>query len=418
MLRGPTSPDKTDAGGIRALLDAGSLAPILALSFLASISTGAVNNGVFFIAKEQYGFDRVPSAVLGLLVGGVYVPAALLIGPALRALIRRSQRVTARRVLVTLMVVMAGLCTLPSVVRHEAGIWLFIVLYIPMMGALWPIAEAYLSGGRRGDGLRKATGAFNLVWASAVAVAAWGMAPLLGIGRPLLILIGLGVIHLICIGPILLLPPDPRRHVDETHEPHPISYVGLLRVFRWLLVLSYVLLAALNPIMPWRLDLIGVDIAWQTPVVSAWMVSRVAMFWLVGQWGGWHGRWRTPLWSGALLVGGFLGVLLSTSIAGAIASLVVFGAGAGVIYAAGLYYAMEVGSAEVEAGGKHEAVIGSGYTIGPMLVLLALFVTGQDADASDAFPRLLSLLTLGATGIFVVLAIRSARRAMRAANDR
>lgn len=419
MLRSSPSPDNASGRppGWGSAVGGASLGPVLLLSFLASISTGAVNNGVFFIAKEQYDFGRAPSALLGLLVGGVYVPAALLIGPALRRLIRRHEVVTTRRALVALMVVMALLCAVPSVVTHQAGIWIFVVLYIPLMGALWPIAEAYLSGGRRGDDLRRATSSFNLVWASAVAVAAWGMAPLLEIGRPLYILLGLGVIHLICIAPVMRLGNEPRKHVDEAHEAHPLSYAGLLRCFRWLLVLSYVLLAALNPIMPWRLDQLGLGIGWQTPLLSTWMVSRVGMFWLLGRWGGWHGRWRTPLWSGGLLVGGFLGVLLSTSIAGVIVSLAMFGVGAGAIYAAGLYYAMEVGAAEVEAGGKHEAVIGTGYTIGPALVLLALVLTQGRSVESEAFPVTLSGLTVGATIIMVLLAVRSARRAMTTGRD-
>ncbi len=418
MLRSPTTPDNASGaprGASASSRAVASLAPILVLSFLASISTGAVNNGVFFIAKEQYDFGRLPSAWLGLLVGGVYIPAALLIGPALRTLIRRHTFITSRRVLVALMVVMAMLCALPSLMAHELAIWLFVILYIPLMGALWPIAEAYLSGGRRGDDLRRATSSFNLVWAIAVAAAAWGMAPLLQIGKPLYILLGLGVIHLICIAPVLRLPNEPRKHVDESHEPHPASFAGLLLCFRWLLVLSYILLATLNPIMPWRLDLLGMDIGWQTPLVSTWMVSRVGMFWLLGRWNGWHGRWRTPLWSGGLLLGGFLGVLLATSVPGVIVALALFGVGVGTIYAAGLYYAMEVGSAEVEAAGKHEAVIGTGYTIGPMLVIAALMFTRHQSEVSESFPMTLSGLTLGASAIVIFFAVRSGRRAMKKA---
>ena len=38
------------------------------------------------------------------------------------------------------------------------------------------------------------------------------------------------------------------------------------------------------------------------------------------------------------------------------------------------YYGMAVGNAEVESGGKHEAVIGLGYLGGPLLALVGLFV--------------------------------------------
>jgi len=389
-----------------------SLGPILMLTFLASVSTGAVNNNVFFIAQEQYGFGRGLNLALALLVGAVYWPAALAAGPVLRRLAKRSNRVTTRKALVGLMVAMALACGLPVVAKTQTALWVFVVVYIPMMGALWPIVEAYLSGGRRGGTLRQAIGSFNLVWAIAVVAAAWGMAPMLGLGRPLGVFLGLGVVHLLCIVPVLRLGDEPPRHADESNQPHPESYTGLLRCFRWLLVLSYLLMAAISPIMPWRLDKLGLAIGWQLPMFSAWMVSRVAMFWLLQRWGGWHGRWRTPAWSGSLLVAGFLGVFLTGSVPAVIASLMMFGVGVGTIYAAGLYYAMEVGGAEVYAGGKHEAMIGIGYTIGPGLGLVALAIASQD-QTGDAFAQALSLLTgLVAIG-FVAGALISANRAIR-----
>lgn len=390
------------------------LGPTLAIVFLASISTGAVNNGVFFIAQEAHGFGRGLNLLLGLVVGAVYIPAALAVGPGLRALAARSARITTRRVLAGMMVVMAGLCAIPVAAGGAWGVWLFVALYVPLMGALWPIVESYLSGGRRGERLRRATGWFNLLWASAVAVAAWGMAPLLQLDRPLGVFVGLGLIHLMCLVPVARLSPEAPRHIDEPHEPHPPAYVGLLATFRWLLVLSYVLLATLNPILPWRLDQTGLEIGWQTPLVSAWMVSRVAMFVLLQRWGGWHGRWRTPIWSSGLMLAGFLLVLFAGGRSGIIAGLLMFGGGIGAIYAAALYYAMEVGGAEVDAGGTHEAMIGAGYTLGPVIGLIAVFLT---SDADDRFAPTLATLSLFVTAVCVCLAAVTAVRSVRRAGS-
>jgi hypothetical protein len=47
----------------------------------------------------------------------------------------------------------------------------------------------------------------------------------------------------------------------------------------------------------------------------------------------------------------------------------------GVTYYAALYYAMAVGRAKVVAGGKHEAFIGGGYLIGPIIGLASLQTT-------------------------------------------
>lgn len=408
MLRSGRSAGNQDRG---AAALAGGLGPALLLVFFASLSTGAVNNGVFFIAQESYGFGRTRNLLLGLLVGGVYVPAALAVGPGLRRLAAGSGAVTTRRALVGLMVVMAGLCVLPVAARTSATIWLFAALYIPLMGALWPIVESYISGGRRGDRLRAAIGSFNLVWAVAVAAAAWAMAPLLDLGRPLTIFLGLGFVHLMCLAPIAGLHAEPPENAEDAREPHPPSYVGLLGCFRWLLALSYVLLSAINPLLPWRLDQLGLEIGWQMPLVSTWMVSRVGMFFVLQRWGGWHGRWRTPAWASGLMVSGFLVVLLAGSTVSVMAGLAMFGAGLGAVYAASLYYAMEVGSAKIDAGGKHEAIIGAGYGLGPLLGLGAVGLVGANADGS--FAPTLAGLSVAASAVFVVLAVVSAWKARR-----
>lgn len=65
--------------------------------------------------------------------------------------------------------------------------------------------------------------------------------------------------------------------------------------------------------------------------------------------------------------------------------LVLFGFGAATVYAAALYYAMEVGAAEVDAGGTHEAMIGVGYSVGPLCSLVPLLVaSGSGSPANGA----------------------------------
>ena len=83
-----------------------------------------------------------------------------------------------------------------------------------------------------------------------------------------------------------------------------------------------------------------------------------------------------------------------------IAGLAVFGIGHSLIYSAALYYALEVGQAEVQAGGKHEALIGCGYTFGPLLGLGASFAEGSGWISGNAF----NPLVLGAVGFLAVAA--------------
>jgi hypothetical protein len=84
------------------------------------------------------------------------------------------------------------------------------------------------------------------------------------------------------------------------------------------------------------------------------------------------------------VAGGFAITIMATSATMAFVGLAMFGAGHGTIYYAGLYYAMAVGGAEVDAGGRFEALIGLGYVIGPLAVMLCDESKGQLVGATWA----------------------------------
>lgn len=385
------------------------LAPILALAWINSLSGGALGIGVFFVADSAYHFTPLKSFGLGTLMGGVYIVSALCVGPLIRRLAARSERVTTRSAFAAVMVYMAAVCLLPFVVRASWTIWVFAALFQVAAGALWPIVESYISGGRTGAALRKATGAFNYLWSSAIAASFWLIAIALK-SHPLWVFPGAIVISLASLPVIRLLPPEPPRHLDDAGEPHPPVYERLLACFRWLLAASYVLMYAMGPYMPTRARELGIAAEWAAPVVSAWLISRVGMFLLLERWHGWHGRWRTPVWTTGVMLGGFALALLAASPTWFVAGLALFGVGLGGIYAAAIYYAMAVGASAVEAGGKHEATIGSGMTLGPLLGLLVQLGEGQGLLEPRQVGRDLVLLVVAVTVLGVLAAIWAARR--------
>lgn len=386
---------------------------VLALTFLGSVGTGAVTNGIFFITSSAMGYGRRENLWLGVVFGATYIAGALLAGPGLRALARRSARVTTRGVMGGVLGTMGVVCMLPLLAREtspgliEGAVWAMVLVYSPCTGVLWPIVESYLSGGRSGKALRSAIGRFNIVWSFALVAAFWAMAPLLDT-RPFWILAGLGAIHLGMVGMVFLLPPEPAKHA-EGHEPHPPVYDALLALFRVLMFAAYLILSAVNPVLPIITDRLSVGVAWQLPVASAWLTARVGIFVLFERWHGWHGKWWTP-WAGlASMVLGFALTVFSPAVGGAgvglwilLAGLGLMGVGVAAIYCGALYYAMAVGSAEVDAGGKHEAVIGLGYTAGPMLGVVALGLSsagGTDPDPEAFRVWSIVLISLASAGI-------------------
>jgi MFS family permease len=236
---------------------------------------------------------------------------------------------------------------------------------------------------------------FNLSWASCQVVTFWVMALFMtSVPAALLAIPVLGASHVLAMALIPRLRPEPAPHGEGGH-PHSARetarYRELLGRHRLLLILSYVAFSALNPLLPSILgERLRVADHWATPLTSVWMIARVASFWFMGAWGGWHGRGATLVWPATLLLLGLGLSLLATNAWMLGAGLALFGAGMGAIYSAAFYYAMEVGSAGVDAGGKHEAFIGMGYTLGPVVGVGA----GGLIAAGVAGPESRSMLTL------------------------
>ncbi|MEN0020018.1 MAG: hypothetical protein AAF747_03940 [Planctomycetota bacterium] len=401
------------------------LGAVLGLTFVNSLGTGAVTNGFGFIVEQAYGSSDTVKFGLGVVLGITYIAGAFAVGPVLRRATAALPGLSTRGATLIVLLALGGLCFVPVLVPNS--LWAFLVLilgYSPLSGALWALVESYLAGGRRGVALRRATGWFNLSWAGAVAMASWLMAPLLE-GQPLAILGLLGLAHVLSAGFLVPLRPEPARHAEEEARDYPAIHRDLLRAFRVLLPLSYVVFSAWTPYAPTATAAVGLPIVWQTPVTSIWQIARVATFFVMQRWSGWHGRWATAVVGAGLLLGGFAIALGSTAMtddaAGGVQALpltvlviglAALGVGMGAVYAAALYYAMAVGNAAVDAGGTHEGLVGIGYTAGPMCGLAAVGLAGAGVFP-DANVQTLIFVLVAATCLAAIVPLAAMLRKAR-----
>ncbi|QOJ01257.1 MAG: hypothetical protein HRU70_12480 [Phycisphaeraceae bacterium] len=402
----------SDASHHRATLPGSSRSPapigaVIAFTMLNSVGTATVTNGIYYITDSGYGFTRGLNLGLGVTIGASYIAGAALAWrvPAwLRSVI---PGLTSRGMLLLLMALMGAVCLIPMAlvlsgfgpltsqgqVEGRAGtagmvgvvgVWGVIVVYSALSGVLWPVVESFLSGGRRGEGLRRVMGWWNVSWAGSALMAQILMSPLVkddpqtAVFEPALILAATGVIHAAAALVLARLPREPAPHEDEHHGAHPADYPRLLITFRLLLPMGYVVLSALAPILAWLLESLGVPDRERPVYGAAWIVPRVIMFWVLSRWHGWEGRWWAAIAGGGLIVGGFGVALLAPILVPEQGTLVitlvglgVFGTGMALVYTAAIYYAMEVGRSQVAAGGTHESLIGVGYLLGPMCGLAA-----------------------------------------------
>ncbi len=407
---------------------AAEITPLLALlsfTFLNSMGSGLVSNGIFFIAKETFGFSKAQCFGLGVAYGITYIPAAMGVGPLVRRL-QCGSGTSHRRVLGMLMAGMGGACLLPALSSAFSGgppaawsLWALMLLYAALSGMLWPMVESYLSGGRRGRVLRTATGRFNITWSSALVLAMLLVAPYTKT-RAVEALAALGVLHWLSSLILLAFMRSPAAHEDDD-EPHPPVYGEQLAIFRWVLATAYLVLNALLPYIAVVADTLHLTSTEAVVLGATWPAARVAAFVFMERWHGWHGLRTMPWICCGILLGGFalvvlLPVLLPANLAlgGVILGLAVFGAAMGVIYAATLYYIMSVGAAQVEAGGSFETLIGLGYLIGPLSGLGAVWWWSGKASGSGYIETtmlvLVSMLMVGGIG----MALRAARAQTRA----
>lgn len=407
---------------------------LLLFTFLSSLGTGVVTNGISFLTKQAYGYRAMDNYALAAALGITYIAGAFFTG-RVTGFVRGRTGWTMRTLLVGIIAMMGCLCFVPYLavaagVRGSWPVWVLVALYSPLSGMLWPIVESYQAGGRTQDDLRRVIGLFNVVWCSSIVVAMWTMGPFVE-RSPLAVIMSLGGLHLATIVLILRFGREPASHEESLH-PHPEVYERLLAALRVLLPASYVVASALGPYLPDAMERLGVAAAWASPLAATWQVSRLATFFTLGRWQGWHGTWTLPIAGAVLMLAGFGAAVLSPRLgdAGGVGSLVVmlaglsvFGVGMASIYTAALYYAMEVGQAgsgeaDVSSGGTHEALIGVGYTVGPLCGLVPTAMVERGAMAAGWLePTILAGVgMLGVAG--VVAAVSRARKGGRAGNQR
>jgi hypothetical protein len=396
-------------------------------TFINSMGGSVVtSNALYFLTKQGFQFTQAMNFLLGALLGVAYIAGALGAKRAIAALRRAHPGFSSRAILALLMVLLGSACLMPQVGAWlspsgkppPATVWGLVLFYSLGTGMLWPMVESYVSGGRSAGDLRSTMGRWNVVWSGAGLFITIIVTPLASQAAAMSIFC-IGLAHFAALFPLLRFRPEPAAHLDGEHEPHPPVYADLLVTFRMLLPLAYLMMSAVGPYLPslaehlgllrtWTLAEATMSIAVILPV--SWIAARVATFWALSRWQGWHGRWYFAVVSGILLLAGFAAIVLAGAVRPAVglpvalAGLAGFGLAVGSIYTAAIYYALEVGRSDVDAGGMHEALIGVGYTLGPGVGLAWTVAADRGMIAPKVFEPAL-LATVGGIALLTALAV-------------
>ncbi len=374
---------------------------IHAITFFNSLATGVLWNGLGFLVEREYGYSKTQTLVLYIATAAVYTAAACWTGRVLR---RMRGRVSPRSFLALVLAVQA--LAAPLVLLPGGGVWLVIeALVLSATGAfLWPVVESYLTSGKSGDSMRRAIGVWSLNWMLAVGVCMLLMAPLYAEGWTRWSMVAIAPLSIASIACLRLLPQAPAPHGVDHHDAPP-TYRPMLAAARVLLPMSYVVVGALSPLLPYAMESLAVEPAWRTPLASLWLFVRVLAVLVLAFTHFWHGRWIGLVVAASTLAAGFALFALSPNRAALVIGLAAVGVGHGLLYYSALYYAMRVELADVDAGGTHEALVGVGYVVGPGAALAGSAWDGQRGIV------IVELVVMGVAATGAVRAWRSARRA-------
>jgi len=347
--------------------------PMAGLTFVCSLGTGVLWNAIYFIAESEYGFKQNDTLLLAFVSGVFYTVVAVNAGWIVRSLERY---MTPRSALALVLIAQAVIAPLVLVFPGVATLWITTVAMMSLGALQWPIVQHYLVSGRHGHAMRNSIGWFNASWMAATAIGLAAVGPLKAANLMSWAIPSLLPVNLIALCFLMRFPAVPAAHDDrETARHVPPSYTPLLAASRVLHPLGYLVIGALAPILPYLFQSIGTDSAWQAPLGAVWHVARFAAVIVLWRAAFWHGRGGTLVFAAIMLAGGFATAVAAGSETVLALGLVGLGVGQGIIYYCAIYYGLAVGGAKVDAGGLHEALVGAGYFLRPLLKL-ATFTLG------------------------------------------
>jgi MFS family permease len=161
--------------------------------------------------------------------------------------------------------------------------------------------------------------------------------------------------------------------------------------------LTFIMIAVMLPLLPALSDRIGKSPSLTIILACTYYLTRSMSFYVVGRWERWHYHRGWSITAFLITPLAFAGIMLSTSLPLILLSLAIFGASLGLTYSSSIYYSLDYGTNKGEQSGLHEAIIGIGNLLGPLVGLAGIYWIGDPHGAT------LATLAVVATGTAVAI---------------
>jgi MFS family permease len=279
---------------------------------------------------------------------------------------------------------------------------------------IWPTLEALVSDSETAARLPNIVGLYNVVWAVTNAASYF-------IGGTLIEMFGYKIIYVLPLVVVLFqfgavfwmqrhatdlareavnqpkteLPPEPHRPASPKAHAF-LKMAWLANPF------AYIAIQTLIAVIP------GIAAKFHlTPMMAGfactlWCFVRLGFFVVLWHWTDWHYRFRWLVAAFVLLILSFATILMAPNLAVLIVAQIFFGGAIGLIYYSSLFYSMDAGGeTRGEHGGVHEAAIGLGNCVGPVIGAAAIqWAPGNPHSGAIAVSALLLCGLGGLIGIW------------------
>lgn len=397
----------------------------LVIQFCNSLSAANYFNYFPFYLKDHFGYRDGGNLTFAAFYGLLYMLTASAAGPFG---IKHGYFKTLRLGFTGMLAMMLTGGLLPHALGYSRTMlgaeWAILVFWTISVCLTWPTIQALLSQRQSPAQLGRTAGIYNMVWASASALAY----PLSGIlmdnfGGEILFWFS-GALNLLELAvlprlqkleariaaaessPSTANPAEPVRELN----PRPIAKARNFLHLAWLAnPFAYVAIYGVIPTIPKLAQTLGLSESGAGTVCSVWQWARLAAFAWFWLWPGWHYKFRWLLTAFVAILASFIGMLLSPQIGILVLAQIVFGLALGLIYYSSLFYSMDAGESKGKRGGFHEAAIGLGIFMGPATGVLALHFFPQYSNSATW-----GMSALLAAGLVLFIGARLRWRMVRA----
>ena len=338
------------------------------IAFIESLAITCLQRGIYLLGQYQYDFTPQNLKWLTLIFGAFYVIASF-----------KAQSITDKvGEKMTLFFALGLQIPLIFSLLFDSSFSHIMTIFALtgfLNGIKWPIIQSYVSAGKTPGKTYKAISIFNLSWSTGVPIGvmlAGEFASLMFLHQDGGLVFVMPCLVILISTVCALLAPSKPLHLKVDHPARPSEATlkklrNLLFAHRTSMFSCYAAMIVLTALLPVIFKDLGLSERQNSFYTSTMDWVRLLIFIALGVYTGWHGK-SWPIYASIILMPiSFFLAISAVSVEMVLISELIFGLTMGLSYVGSLYYAQLVKNAAVDAGGKHEGLIGLSCAIGPGL---------------------------------------------------